>query len=226
MILQILIGAAGFLIALVLLLLILLLRARRQKAESEEELEELRAQPPVMIAPEAANGAGDKGGKDATEEEKTVYGRLIIIEGIEGDEIPLNEEEFLIGRRAENGCHWVIDQPFISPRHCQITHRAGSFTVRDLNSKNGVFINGERIPREREVIVPIGSEVAITERIKVELWDPNTVVNLETRRSGQTSVHHTTRINSAQADLVFRPLPGIQYAEDDGSEVDDSYSPL
>jgi len=68
--------------------------------------------------------------------------------------------------------------------------------------------------------------VAITERIKLELWDMNTVVNLETRRAGQTDVRVTTRANTNLSDDIFRPLPGIRYTDDDETEIEDDYSPI
>lgn len=217
-----------------ILLLIRLLRLRRLQAEREEELEELRNMPtPVPLesaAPpeeEQKRGRHKKDDRAAGEEEKIVYGRLYVLKGLDGiSEIAIDQEEFIIGRRAEDGCNYVIGEPFISPRHCMITARDGAYFIRDLNTKNGTFINGERIVRDRDVVVPIGSEVGITERIKLELWDPDTVVNMETRRAGQTDVRTTTRANTGISDDVFRPLPGIRYAEDDESEIEDDYSPI
>jgi pSer/pThr/pTyr-binding forkhead associated (FHA) protein len=227
--LPVVIGIAGALVVIILLLLIGLLRVRRHQAEREEELEALRDQPIPVPYPAQAAPASPKAstnGSAEEEEEKTVYGRLVVIDGLEDKEILLDQEEFIIGRRAESGCHYVIDQPFISPRHCMIISHEGSYAIRDLNTKNGTFVNGERIPRERDVVVPIGSEVGITERIKLELWDPFTVVNLETRRAGQTDVRTTTRVNTSAADVMFQPLPGIRYADDDETEIEDDYSPF
>jgi pSer/pThr/pTyr-binding forkhead associated (FHA) protein len=222
-----LIGGIGVLVTIILLLLIALLRTRRHQAEREEKWEEtLRDQPTPVPAPAPAASNGQSANGTGEEEEKTVYGRLVVIDGLEDKEILLDQEEFIIGRRAESDCHYVIDQPFVSPRHCMIISHEGSYAIRDLNTKNGTFINGERIPRDRDVVVPIGSEVGITERIKLELWDPFTVVNLETRRAGQTDVRTTTRVNTGMADVMFQPLPGIRYVDDDESEIEDNYTPF
>lgn len=218
----------------ILLLLIALLRVRRQRGEDEEELDALRNMPtPVplgAVTPQEDEKKRAKNKKDSLaegEEEKVIYGRLYVLTGLENTpEIVIDQEEFVIGRRAENGCNYVINEPFISPRHCMIITHKGSYAIRDLNTKNGTFINGERIPRDRDVVVPIGSEVSITERIKLELWDPDTVVNMETRRAGQTDVRITTRANTSLSDDVFRPLAGIRYADDDESEIEDDYSPI
>jgi FHA domain-containing protein len=225
---QVLLGVIAALVIVVLLLLIWLVRLRRQRAEEAEELEALREMPPpspLVTEASAADRQGAVNGKQG-DEEKTLFGRLIVIEGLEIPEIPIDQEEFIIGRRLESGSHFVIDKPFVSPRHCAIICREGGFSIRDLNTKNGTFVNGERIPRDREIVVPIGSEVSITERIKLELWDPHTEVNLETRRAGQSDVGTTTRANTSAADTLFQPVPGIRYADDDDSEVEEDYSPL
>lgn len=223
---QLLIVVIGVLILVVVLLLILVLRLRRQQAERQEELETLRDQPtPPPMPVEAPAPTSNKKKAADDEEEKVIYGRLVVIAGLEVSEILLDQEEFTIGRRADAGCNYVIDQPFISPRHCTIISHDMSYAIRDLNTKNGTFVNGERIPRDKDVVVPIGSEVSITERIKLELWDPKTVVNLETRRAGQTEVN-TTRANTNLGDVMFQPLPGIRYADDDESEIEDDYSPI
>jgi FHA domain-containing protein len=223
---QVLLGVVAALAVIVLLLLIWLTRLRRQRDEELEELQILRETPPP--APVVSEAPPERSAKSKeTDEEKTLFGRLFVIEGLEIPEIAVDQEEFIIGRRAESGCHFVIDQPFISPRHCAIiSHAEGGYSIRDLNTKNGTFVNGERIPRDREVVVPIGSEVGITERIKLELWDPYTVVNIETRRAGQSEVSTTTRANTSAADALFQPVPGIRYADDDESEIEDDYSPL
>ena len=71
---------------------------------------------------------------------------------------------------TDNGCDYVISKPFISPKHCLFTYKDGEFIVQDLGSKNGTFINGERITRGREVMAPIGSEVEVTKNVVLELF--------------------------------------------------------
>jgi DNA-binding NtrC family response regulator len=43
-------------------------------------------------------------------------------------------------------CDLVVDDPFVSGRHCMLDRKAsGAITVRDLPSRNGTFIDGNRI---------------------------------------------------------------------------------
>lgn len=221
------------LVAIILALLILLLRARRQQSAvpvqpealtitqqsylSELQKQSLRAE--IQAAPEGA--AGQNGESD---EPYTLYGRLIVTAGMETQEILLNREEFLIGRSAAEGAHFIIPEPYISPRHCMFSFKNGQITIRDLGSKNGTFVNGERLPRDRDVIVPIGSEIGITRNIVMELWDPKRAINLEERRAASQQAEHQS--HAGAAGLEFRPVLGIQYARDESSELGDDYSPL
>jgi pSer/pThr/pTyr-binding forkhead associated (FHA) protein len=75
----------------------------------------------------------------------TTRARLILIlrDGGEGPSYPLGESTD-IGR---NEGHIVItEDKYISPRHARILLRGGTFTVRDLESTNGIFV---RIPFAR-----------------------------------------------------------------------------
>lgn len=55
----------------------------------------------------------------------------------------LDSGEFTIGRNKAND--WVLQDPTVSGRHCSISGSNGSFIVTDLNSRNGLFLNGERL---------------------------------------------------------------------------------
>ena len=53
-----------------------------------------------------------------------------------------------VGRAT--GADFIVNAPLISRAHCRLTALAdGSLEVRDLDSTNGTFINGERIQTGR-----------------------------------------------------------------------------
>lgn len=55
-----------------------------------------------------------------------------------------------IGRAT--GADFIVDAPLVSRVHCRLTSLpGGELEVRDLNSTNGTFVNGERI--ENAVLV-------------------------------------------------------------------------
>ncbi|HVT26620.1 MAG TPA: FHA domain-containing protein [Lacipirellulaceae bacterium] len=73
--------------------------------------------------------------------------KLVVLAGAkEGLEIPLKKDKFLIGRAKE--CALRAGSEAISRRHCAIIHRENSWTVRDLGSRNGTYVNDERITKE------------------------------------------------------------------------------
>ena len=67
-------------------------------------------------------------------------------------EVPLvfrGSSPLLIGR-DERMASLVINDPFISRTHAAITQEDNEFYLQDLNSKNGTFLNDERLqPGER-----------------------------------------------------------------------------
>jgi pSer/pThr/pTyr-binding forkhead associated (FHA) protein len=62
---------------------------------------------------------------------------------LSGHEMTLREGETLIGRGAN--CHVSIVGGLVSRRHAQISNRGGRASVEDLGSRNGVFLNGQRV---------------------------------------------------------------------------------
>jgi pSer/pThr/pTyr-binding forkhead associated (FHA) protein len=84
--------------------------------------------------------------------------RLVILHGEhQGREIPLPETMFLIGR--DDQCHLRPHCPRVSRRHCAIATWAGKVRVRDLHSRNGTFLNGQRIAGE--VAVEDGDQLRV-----------------------------------------------------------------
>jgi pSer/pThr/pTyr-binding forkhead associated (FHA) protein len=55
----------------------------------------------------------------------------------------LVSEVVVIGRGKD--CDVVLDDGNASRRHCQIRKWAGFYKIEDLQSKNGTFVNGEKI---------------------------------------------------------------------------------
>jgi len=58
---------------------------------------------------------------------------------------PLHGVLTMIGR--DPGCDIVVDSPVVSARHFIILNRKGSYSLEDLGSMNGTFVNGQRLAR-------------------------------------------------------------------------------
>lgn len=74
-----------------------------------------------------------------------MYGELIPQGG--GDPIPLLKKQLLIGRRES--CDIVLRFANVSAHHCRLMLNAGYWYVRDMQSRNGVKINGVRVQEKR-----------------------------------------------------------------------------
>lgn len=64
---------------------------------------------------------------------------LVALEG--GQRLPLTGERFIVGRDVD--CDLVISSTQVSSRHCELSFDGAHWRVIDLNSKNGVQVNGE-----------------------------------------------------------------------------------
>jgi diguanylate cyclase (GGDEF)-like protein len=76
---------------------------------------------------------------------------LTVMSGLEsGRVIPLEEGETVVGR--DPTAHvWVAD-PAVSRRHARLVHdRVGGVVLHDLGSRNGTFVEGERVERRRRL---------------------------------------------------------------------------
>lgn len=72
-----------------------------------------------------------------------------------GDPISLHKPVLIIGRRPS--CDIQLDFPNVSSRHCELAYISGYWRLRDLQSRNGVKVNGVRV---EEKIVKPGDSIA------------------------------------------------------------------
>ena len=68
---------------------------------------------------------------------------VVLSEGFAGRTHELKGEKITIGRLEDNT--FQIPEPSVSSHHCEILIRGGEILVRDLQSTNGTFINGEPV---------------------------------------------------------------------------------
>jgi predicted component of type VI protein secretion system len=72
-------------------------------------------------------------------------------------DLELNEGTFAVGRNAS--CQLSLDDPLVSRRHAIFELQSGGVTIEDLNSRNGVIVNGHRI--ETKVTLNVGDRILI-----------------------------------------------------------------
>jgi len=68
---------------------------------------------------------------------------VVLSEGLSGRTHELKVEKTTIGRVEDNTFQLV--EPSVSGHHCEVLLRGNEVVVRDLNSTNGTYINGERV---------------------------------------------------------------------------------
>jgi hypothetical protein len=223
---------AGLLLLLVAIIsYVWMLRTRRLQ---DELLAEVRQQQPAPVAAPAQQYSdplydtrtnyGDSTVVPLAPQDTTVIARLALkksMDELNDLTVDVSKDPFIIGRAAP--ADYVLNLPYISPQHCRIRVINGVFHIRDMGSKNGTFINGERVEVGREIRVPNGSELGITKNITYEIWDPQKEIVVDERELPWQS---TDRTMVTGEELVFKPLPGLEYKPDEGEPVDDRYSPI
>jgi hypothetical protein len=68
---------------------------------------------------------------------------VLLSAGMTGRTLELKLEKTTIGRVEDNA--FQIAEPSVSSHHCEILLKGNDVVVRDLNSTNGTFVNGEKV---------------------------------------------------------------------------------
>lgn len=80
-----------------------------------------------------------------------------------GRDYPLLEGRLLVGRSEE--CHFCLDDPMASRNHAVLQLQGAELRIEDLNSRNGVYVNNERLAAPRDLShgdqVRIGAQVMV-----------------------------------------------------------------
>ena len=90
--------------------------------------------------------------------------RLIVRRGPQPNQIyELNKDIITLGRDITNDI--VINDPEVSRHHCRLTRGGGGYTLEDLGSTNGTFVNGQRLTGARPLaggdVVGLGETVTL-----------------------------------------------------------------
>ena len=110
---------------------------------------------------------------------------VALTEGFAGTSYELKVERTTIGRVDDNA--FPIQEPSVSGHHCEIILRGTDVVVRDLNSTNGTFINGEQI---KEGVLKPGQILRLGQ-VELRLEDGTTPAP-----SGKKQLDHTSVISA------------------------------
>jgi len=83
---------------------------------------------------------------------------LKVIEGAKsGAKVAVKKSEFLIGR--SQSCHLCAGSSAVSRQHCAINRTESRVTIKDLDSRNGTYVNGKKLTEETELAT--GDEITV-----------------------------------------------------------------
>jgi pSer/pThr/pTyr-binding forkhead associated (FHA) protein len=118
---------------------------------------------------------------------------------------PLPSSVTVIGRR--HSCDLCIPLMSVSRRHCQLNYDDGVLKIRDLDSRNGTYLNGKRID---EAVIQAGDSIKIGPLTFVLQIDgqPQTIAEPD------SAVRSSSRQDTATEDIVDEQL-------DNSAELDD-----
>lgn len=64
-----------------------------------------------------------------------------------------------LGRSSKNDI--VIKDKFVSKKHLEIVEKNSSFYIRDLNSANGTYLNGEKVEPQVPILLQNGDRIGV-----------------------------------------------------------------
>ncbi len=87
------------------------------------------------------------------------YGSTTVVVSSGGDSVVMRpDRELVVGRGP--GADFVVDDLTVAPRHAVLRWRAGRWELADLDSPNGLWVDGARRPDvvvDRQLVVGLGS---------------------------------------------------------------------
>ncbi len=102
---------------------------------------------------------------------------LVAYEGaLDGKRWTLNAETTVIGRSYD--CDIVLPERQVSRYHAEIQRDDGGYLLRDLGSKNGTFVNGQRVEGEPHRLSD-GDEIQIALYIRLGFVGADATIPLE-----------------------------------------------
>lgn len=83
----------------------------------------------------------------------------------------------IIGRSSE--ADFTIDESELSRKHCEVRFQNHRVFIKDLNSKNGVVVDGKKIVADKYVEIFPETEVMLTKTLQLNLFGTETRTGLK-----------------------------------------------
>lgn len=108
---------------------------------------------------------------------------VVLSESLPGRSHELTAEKTSVGRLDDNA--FVLAEPSVSSHHCEILLKGQEVVIKDLNSTNGTFINGEKIT---EATLKPGQTLRLGQiELKLDTPAPAAAAGSEKRKQDHTA---------------------------------------
>lgn len=93
------------------------------------------------------------------------YAKLVLVRKLDGEIVKISKKDFIIGK-SKYSDYQVTKNNTVSRSHIVAhKHKDGSLTIEDNNSKNGTFIDGERLKANEEIKLKDGMSLRLSDEI-------------------------------------------------------------
>jgi pSer/pThr/pTyr-binding forkhead associated (FHA) protein len=133
-----------------------------------------------------------------------------------GETYPLSGRQFLIGR--ERDCHLRPDNDLVSRHHCVLRLDEYVVRVRDLGSRNGTFVNGQRI--KGDVVLRDGDKLFVGDlalEVRVNFEEDSGTANFSAGDTRNIKAQNTEIFNG-KTSVAGQPYPPTTAAPTDAQE--------
>jgi hypothetical protein len=123
------------------------------------------------------------------------------------ERVPLTSERVTVGKSRANDL--VVDDPEVSRMHAVLERYPAGWCVRDLSSRNGTFVNGQRLTAERPLRV--GDEIRVGTTI-IRFDAPGRAAETASTDTAEPAPHLTPREREVLVELCRPTLESDVFA--------------
>jgi DNA-binding response OmpR family regulator len=119
----------------------------------------------------------------------------------------LEADEIMLGR--DQSCHVSLPSRWISRVHARLRRQGNQYVLEDANSKNGIYVNGQRIYKPH--ILVDGDKLQLAPGMDLVFVDSEATAPLPGRMVDQLRLDHDERQLYINGKLLSPPLSTQQY---------------
>lgn len=138
-----------------------LLEEQRKKEAELLRQEEQRKQEQQRKREEAQRRQAEKKKQDPSEKPTVLLAQPFLRRLKTGEEFFLDEGETILGRSETKAHFKIVDNDTVGRVHARVFNRMGQCFIEDNRSKNGTFLNGQRLEPERKYPLVHGDDLRL-----------------------------------------------------------------